>query len=382
LNDIKQSNDAEEKVIDFELPEEHRILLETVRRFAREEVKPLAEKFDRSPTFLKDEFLQIYKKIADLGFFGVMVPEEYGGVGEGFDVLACSIIHEELAKASSGIALSYLPMIVVGGAIISKFGTEEQKRKYLLPGVKGDMIPCFCVTEPDAGSDVAGIKTSFVRDGDEYIINGAKQFITNAPVSNLFFTLAKDKTTGKTWAFLVEPGEGVSIGNELDKMGFRASPTSEVFYDDCRVPAESVIGQEDRGVLQSLTGIELERIFCASINLGIAQAALEESVKYAKERYAFGKPIAEFQMVQSLVANILKNRDDKRRFPSLPTSVVKYYTGNMVLQVTSDAVQIHGGYGYIKDYPVERYMRDAKLLQIGGGTSQIQQMMIARNLLA
>ena len=386
-------------MIDFELPEQHRILMETVRRFAREEVKPLAEKFDRSPTFLKDEFLRIYKKIADLGFFGVMVSEEYGGSGDGFDVLACSIIHEELAKVSAGIALSYLPMIVVGGAIIGKFGTEEQKKKYLPPGVKGDLIPCFCVTEPDAGSDVAGIKTSFVRTGNKYIINGTKQFITNASVASLFFTLAKDKTTGKTWAFLVEAGEGVSVGKELDKMGFRASPTSEVFFEDCRVPSENVIGREDKGVLQSLTGIELERIFCASINLGIAQAALEESVKYAKERKAFGQPIADFQMVQSLLANMAtgvqtgksmlyyaiwdftKNKDVKRKFPSLPTSVVKYYTGNMVLQVTSDAVQIHGGYGYIKDYPVERYMRDAKLLQIGGGTSQIQQMMIARNLL-
>ena len=387
-------------MIDFELPEQHRILLETVRKFAREEVKPLAEKFDRYPTFLKDEILQIYNKIADLGFFGVMVPEEYGGEGEGFDVLACSIIHEELAKASAGIALSYLPMIVVGGVIISKFGTEEQKEKYLPPGVRGDMIPCFCVTEPDAGSDVAGIKTSFVRNGNEYVINGTKQFITNAPVANLFFTLAKDKATGKTWAFLVEPGEGVSVGKELDKMGFRASPTSEVFYDDCRVPSENVIGREDKGVLQSLTGIELERIFCASINVGIAQAALEESVKYAKERKAFGQPIAEFQMVQSLLANIatgvqtgksmlyyaiwdfIENKDVNKKFPSLATSVVKYYTGNMVLQATSDAVQIHGGYGYIKEYPVERYMRDSKMLQIGGGTSQIQQMMIARNLLA
>jgi alkylation response protein AidB-like acyl-CoA dehydrogenase len=182
-------------------------------------------------------------------------------------------------------------------------------------------------------------------------------------------------------------------------MGFRASPTSEVFFEDCRVPSENIIGRDDKGVLQSLTGIELERIFCASINLGIAQAALEESVKYAKERKAFGKPIADFQMVQSLLANMatgvqtgksmlyyaiwdfIKNKDAKRKFPSLNTSVVKYYTGNMVLQVTSDAVQIFGGYGYIKDYPVERYMRDAKLLQIGGGTSQIQQMMIARNLL-
>lgn len=386
-------------MIDFELPEQHRILQETVRRFAREEVKPLAEKFDRSPTFLKDEFLHIYKKIAGLGLFGVMVPEKYGGVGDGFDVLACSIIHEELAKASSGIALSYLPMIVVGGVVLSKFGTEEQKEKYLRPGVKGDMIPCFCVTEPDAGSDVAGIKTSFVRNKNEFIINGTKQFITNAPVANLFYTLAKDKTTGKTWSFLVEPGEGVSVGKELDKMGFRASPTAEVFFDDCRVTSENVIGREDKGVLQSLTGIELERIFCASINVGIAETALEAAVNYAKERKAFGQPIAGFQMVQSLLANMatgvqtgksmlyyaiwdfIKNKDVKRKFPSLPTSVVKYYTGNMVLQVTSDAVQIHGGYGYIKDYPVERYMRDAKMLQIGGGTSQIQQMMIARNLL-
>ncbi len=386
-------------MIDFELSEEHRILQETVRKFAREEVKPLAEKLDRSPEFLKDEFLDIYKKIADLGLFGVMVAEEYGGEGDGFDVLGCSIIHEELAKASSGIALSYLPMIVVGSVVIGKFGTEEQKKKYLTAGMKGDMIPCFCVTEPDAGSDVGGIKATFVRDGDEYIINGSKQFITNASVANLFYILAKDKTTGETWAFLSELCPEITIGKELDKTGFRASPTSEVFFDDCRVPASGVIGEEGKGVLQSLTGIELERIFCASINLGIAQAALDETVKYAKERFAFGRPIAQFQMVQSLLANMatgvqtgksmlyyaiwnfLKNRDDSRKYPSLPTSVVKYYTGNMVHQVTSDAVQIHGGYGYIKDYPVERYLRDAKLLQIGGGTSQIQQMMIARNLL-
>ncbi|MFC1822724.1 acyl-CoA dehydrogenase family protein [Thermodesulfobacteriota bacterium] len=387
-------------MIDFELPEEHKILLETVRRFATEEIKPLAEKFDRSPTFLRDDFLHIYKRMSDLGFFGVMVPEEYGGIGDGFDVLGCSIIHEELARASAGIALSYLPMIIVGGAIINKFGTKEQKAKYLPPAVKGEVIPCLGVTEPDAGSDVAGIKTTFFRDGNDYVINGTKQFITNAPVGNLFYTLAKEKGTGKHYGFLVEAGNGVSVGKELDKMGFRSSPTSEIFYEDCRVPEENIVGKEGEGVMQSLIGIELERIFCSSINLGIAEAALEESIKYAKERMAFGKPIAEFQMVQSLLANMAvgvetgksmlyyaiwdfhKSKDVKKKFPSLATSTVKYHTGNMVLQVTSDAVQIHGGYGYIKEYPVERYMRDAKLLQIGGGTSQIQQIMIARNILS
>lgn len=386
-------------MIDFELSKEHKMLQNEVRAFVKEEVRPLAEDFDRSPTHMTEEYLKIYKKMADVGYYAVMIPEEYGGIGDGFDVLSCSIIHKELAKASAGIGLSYLPTVIVSGEIISSFGSKEQKEKYLPPSVSGELIPCLCVTEPDTGSDVAGIKTEYYKDGDEYVINGTKQFITNAPVSNLFYTLAKDKDTGETTSFLVEKGDGLSTGTPLDKMGHRASPTSEVFYDNCRVSESSVIGDIGRGVTQSLMGIELERIFCASINIGIAEAALEESVKYAKQRQAFGRSIAEFQLVQGLLANmatgvetansmlyyaiwyLLKNRNVKKKYPSIPTSVAKYYSGNMVLQVTSDAVQIHGGYGYIKDYPVERYMRDSKLLQIGGGTSQIQQTIIARNLL-
>jgi len=394
-------------MIDFELSEEHKMIKKAVIEFAKKEIQPLAEDFDRySPCFLHDEtlkkaWLKIYKKIGDLGFFGVLIPEEYGGIGEGFDVLSCAIIHWELGKVCSGIADSYMPPSIVCGVIINTFGTEEQKRKYLPPNAAGDMITSIAVTEPDAGSDVSGIKTSVERVGDELIINGSKQFITNAPVADLFYVLARDKETGKTSGVLVEKGtKGLSTGEPLDKMGHRAGPLSEVFFDDCRVPAENLIGKIGDGVTMSLMAIELERIFCAAENIGIAEASLEASIKYAKERIAFGKPIAKFQAVQGLLAHmatgietsksmlyyaiwdVMKNKDKPKKYPSLSTSIVKYYTGKMVLDVTSDGVQIFGGYGYIKDYPVERYMRDAKLFQIGGGTSQIQEMLIARNLLA
>ena len=199
---------------------------------------------------------------------------------------------------------------------------------------------------------------------------------------------------------MIEPCEGLTIGTHLNKTGFRASPTSEVFYDNCKIPLDSIIEGKESGVERSLRGIEMERIFCGSVNLGIAEASLEESIKYAKERIAFGKPIANFQLVQLMIANMsvgvetirnmlyfaitdcIENKDKPKKFPSLSTSIVKYYSGITVQQVTSDGVQIHGGYGYIKEYPVERYLRDSKLLQIGGGTSQIQAMMIAKNLLS
>ena len=217
-------------MFNFELSKEHKMLESSVKEFVENEVKPLAEEFDQSPIHMTDEFLNIYRKMAELDFFAVMIPEEYGGVGEGFDVISCSIIHKELAKASAGIGLSYMPTIIVSGEIIRRLGTREQKEKYLPPSVTGDLIPCLCITEPDAGSDVGGIETEYTRDENDYIINGTKQFITNAPVANLFCALAKDKETGEISSFLVEKKEGVSTGKPLDKMGYRSSPTSECFF--------------------------------------------------------------------------------------------------------------------------------------------------------
>ena len=387
-------------MLNFKFSQEHKMIEDSVKKFAKDKVKPLAEDFDQATEFMTKEFLEIYKQEAELGYFDIIIPEQYGGIGDGFDLLSCSIIHKELAKASAGIALSYLPTVIVAGAIIAKFGSEKQKEKYLPGSADGSIIPCLCVTEPNAGSDVSGIQSEFYKDGDAYVLNGSKQFITNAPVSNLFYTLAKDRDTGKPCAFLIEPCEGLTIGSHLNKTGHRASPTSEVFYDNCRIPLDSIVGEEGSGVEKSLMGIEMERIFCGSINLGIAEASLEESIKYAKERIAFGKPIANFQLVQLMIANMsvgvetirnmlyfaitdcIENKDKPKKFPSLSTSILKYYSGITVQQVASDGVQIHGGYGYIKEYPVERYLRDSKLLQIGGGTSQIQAMMIAKNLLS
>jgi len=386
-------------VINFELTDEHKMLQDTVRKFTLKEVEPVAGKLDRSAVFLEKEFMKIYKGMADLGFFRLLIPEEYGGTG-GFDILACSIIFREIAKASAGMAGAYMPPMIVCGVILNKFCTEEQKKKYLPLHASGEMITCFGVTEPGAGSDVGAITTSFVREGNELILNGSKQFITNAPVADLFFILAKDEN-GKPCGVLVEKGtKGLSCGEPLSKMGHRATPTSEVFLDNCRVPASNLVGEEGKGAAQSLMAIELERIFCASENVGIAEAALAKSVDYAKQRYAFGKSISKFQAIQHLLAqmatgveaghallyyaiwDVMKNKDVIKKFPSLPTSVVKYYTGTMVEEVTSNAIQIHGGYGYLKEYDVERYYRDSKLFQIGGGTSQIQEGLICKNLLA
>ena len=388
-------------MLNFEFSEEHKMIQNTVREFANKEVKPLAEDFDRSPEFLTKEFLKLFKKMGDLGFYGLMFPEEYEGIGDGLDVLGASIVHRELGKVSAGTASSYMPQIIVGGVIMSRFCSEDQKKKYLPDLAAGEKIVCLGVTEPNAGSDVSAIQTDFYLDGDEYVLNGSKQFITNAPVADLFYVLAKDKEDGEHCGFLIEKGtKGLAVGPHLDKMGHRASPTSEVFMDDCRIPKENIIGEKGKGVTQSLMGIEMERIMCASENVGIAEAALAESIKYSKERISFGKPICKHQAVQGLLAEMatgvktgeamlyyaiwdfLKNKDVPKKFPSLATSIVKYYTGQMVERVTSHAVQVHGGYGYIKEYPVERFMRDSKLFQIGGGTSQIQEMLIARNLLA
>jgi alkylation response protein AidB-like acyl-CoA dehydrogenase len=280
-----------------------------------------------------------------------------------------------------------------------RHGTEEQKQKYLPKLCSGEWIGCFGLTEPCAGSDVAGLKTTAVGDGDSWVLNGSKMFITNAPIADLFIIFAitdKSKNPNKKMsAFIIEKGrEGMTIGPKLKKMGMRASPTSEVFLNNCRIPLSSLMGEEGCGFLYALASIENERALSAAMSVGIGRRALDESIRYAKERNQFGQPIANFQQVQYMIAEMAANihagrcmmydiieRKNRGENISYYASMVKLFCAQMLTKVTLDALQIHGGYGYMREFPVERLTRDAKLLELGGGTNEIQRIVIAKHLL-
>lgn len=376
----------------FFLKEEHMMLRETIRNFAEKEVKPLAEKVDQESYFPVETF----KKLGEMGFLGLPIPEEYGGAGS--DTMSYAITVEELGRACGSTGLSYAAHVSLGTSPFYLFGNEEQKHKFLPKLSSGEWLGAWALTEPGAGSDAAGQKTTAVLDGDHYVLNGAKTFITNALYANSFIIMAMtDKARGNRGisAFALEKGTpGLKIGKTENKMGMRGSPTSQLIFEDCRVPKESILGQEGEGFIQALKTLDGGRISIASLALGIAQAAFEAALKYSTEREQFNSSISNFQSVQNHLANMATEihaarlmiyqaawlKDNKIPFTK-ESAMAKLYASEVSSRVTNLAIQIHGGYGYIKEFPVERYLRDAKLTEIGEGTSEIQRLVIARNLI-
>ncbi|HEK9100967.1 TPA: acyl-CoA dehydrogenase AcdA [Bacillus pseudomycoides] len=375
----------------FKLSEEHEMIRKMVRDFARNEVAPTAAERDEEERFDR----ALFDQMADLGLTGIPWPEEYGGIGS--DYLAYVIAVEELSRvcASTGVTLSAHTSLA--GWPIFKFGTEEQKQKFLRPMAEGKKIGAYGLTEPGSGSDAGGMKTTAKRDGDHYILNGSKIFITNGGIADIYVVFALTDPESKqrgTSAFIVESDTpGFSVGKKESKLGIRSSPTTEIMFEDCRIPAENLLGEEGQGFKIAMQTLDGGRNGIAAQAVGISQGALDASVEYARERHQFGKPIAAQQGIGFKLADMATNVEAARLLTyqaawleseGLPygkeSAMSKVFAGDTAMKVTTEAVQVFGGYGYTKDYPVERFMRDAKITQIYEGTQEIQRLVISRML--
>ncbi|MDM5361369.1 butyryl-CoA dehydrogenase [Peribacillus sp. B2I2] len=373
----------------FKLTEEHEMIRKMVRDFAQNEVAPTAAERDEEERFDRE----IFDKMAELGLTGIPWPEEYGGIGS--DYLAYCIAIEELSRvcASTGVTLSAHTSLA--GWPIYKFGSEEQKQKYLRPMAQGEKIGAYGLTEPSSGSDAGGMRTTAKLVGDEYIISGSKIFITNGGIADTYvvFALTDPKSKQKgTSAFIVEKDfPGFSVGKKEKKLGIRSSPTTEIIFDECRVPKENLLGKEGEGFKIAMMTLDGGRNGIAAQAVGIAQGALDAAVDYAKERVQFGKPISAQQGIGFKLADMATGVEASRLltyqaawlesegFPyGKESAMSKLFAGDTAMKVTTEAVQVFGGYGYTKDYPVERYMRDAKITQIYEGTQEIQKLVISR----
>ena len=378
--------------MDFSLSEEQQLLQQTVRDFAQAEIAPHAREWDEKQAFPRE----IFSKLGALGLMGAVWPTEYGGAG--LSTLDYAIVMEEVSRADAGVALSLAAHNSLCSGHIFLAGNEEQKKKYLTPLAKGEKVGCWGLTENSAGSDAGGTKTVAVKDGDHWVLNGSKTFITNASVADTAVVMAvTDKSKGKKGisAFVIERGTpGFRPGKKEDKLGVRSSDTSELVLEDCRVPAANLLGQEGHGFVDTLRILDRGRIGIAAWSLGIAQASLETSMSYAQGRRQFGHAIAEFQAIQFKIADMAVKVDaarlltwraahlrDSGQEHTAQSSMAKLYASEVAVEVALDAVQIHGGYGFLKDYPVERYLRDSKLGTIGEGTSEVQRLVIARELM-
>ena len=376
----------------FEYTEEQLILQRMVREFADEKIKPIAAELDETARFPAE----LVAEMAELGLMGVAIPETYGGAG--MDNICYSIAIEEVSRAcaSTGVIMSVNNSLVCDP--IFQNGNEEQLRKYLVPLASGKKLGCFGLTEPEAGSDAVSQKTKAVRDGDYWLINGSKNFITNgreADVCVLFAVTDKAKGARGISTFIVEKGTaGFSVGKVEKKLGISASSTAELIFEDCRIPAGNLLGELGRGFAIAMETLDGGRIGIASQALGIARAAFETALQYSKERVQFGKPISDKQAIQWMLADMATEIDaarlltlraaylkDKKQRYSKESSMAKLFASETAMKVTTKAIQVHGGYGYIKEYPVERHFRDAKITEIYEGTSEIQRLVIASNLL-
>jgi butyryl-CoA dehydrogenase len=378
--------------MNFKLSEEHQLIRANVREFCQKYVEPAADEIDQQPRFPED----IVKKLAEQDWLGIPFPEEYGGAGS--DYLSYIIIVEELSRACATTGFTLECHTSLACYPLFKFGTEEQKKKYLVPLCKGEILGSFALTEPGAGTDAGAASTTAVLDGNEYVLNGSKIFISNAPVAGVLIIFAmtdKAKGTKGLSAFIV-PGKtpGLVIGKHLNKMGIRGSLTAEVFLKDCRIPKENLLGQEGQGFRIAMMTLDGGRIGIAAQALGIAQAALDESVRYSKERVQFGKPISTFQAIQWMIADMATAVEASRFLTyhaawcydqGLPYSkeaaMAKLFASETAVYQTNRAVQIHGGIGYIKGHKVERLYRDAKITEIYEGTSEVMRMVISGNVL-
>lgn len=379
--------------MNFDLTSEQEMILKTIREFADEEVAPGALDRDRNKEFP----IEIFKKMADLGLMGLPFPEEYGGAGA--DTVSFAIVTEELSRACGSTGITYSAHISLGGAPLYLFGTEEQKQKYLVPICTGETFGAFGLTEPSAGSDAGGTRTTAVEKDGDYIINGNKCFITNASYAkHLALTAITGETDGKKEiSAIIVPtdADGFKVIDNYEKMGLHASNTTELVLEDVRVPTEHLLGKKGEGFKQFLITLDGGRIGIGAMAVGIAQAAYEKAVQYAKERQQFGRSLSNFQAIQFKLADMAMKIDlarnmvykaawlkDQGRAFSKEASMCKLYASEICMEITDQAVQIHGGYGYMRDYHVERFMRDGKLTEIGEGTSEVQRLVIARQILS
>jgi isovaleryl-CoA dehydrogenase len=388
----------QEETMDFELTRDQKMIEKNIREFMLKEIAPVAEEIDR-----KDQFPSgIWRKMGELGYLGLSIGEAYGG--SGYDTTTFTIMMEQMARICPALALSVGAHSNLCAHNLERNANEDQKRKYL-PGLcQGELIGCLGLTEPDAGSDAVGIKTTAEREGDYYVLNGSKMFITNAPEADIALIYAKtDLAMGSKGitAFIVEKDfKGFSVSSKLDKMGNRGSATGELFFSNCRVPRENVLGDVNMGVKVMMNGLDVERVIVAGMALGLGEAALELSVDYAGKRHQFGKPIGSFQLIKAKLATMYTELEAARglvfraarlsensRRGGRGTPIHKLaaaavlYTAEAASRAVNEAVQIHGGYGYTLEYAVNRLYRDAKLYEIGAGTSEIRRLVIADELL-
>lgn len=379
-------------MLNLDLTDEQRQLQEMVRDFAEREIRPHVMEWDE-----KQEMpLEILRRLGGLGVLGVVFPEDLGGAGMGY--VEYAIVMEELARVDPSVALSVLAHLSLAAGHIYQHGGEEQKRRYLPKLASGEWIGCWSLTEPDAGSDAAGTKTTAVSDGASWVLNGSKTFTTNAHQADLCVVMAVTDPglgTHGISAFIVEKGTpGFSTGRKENKLGMRASDTGEVIFSGCRVPAENLIGRRGRGFVQAMKILDGGRVAIAGLGVGLARGAYEAALSYAKQRRQFGKRISEFQLIQHKLTDMATEIDasrlltyraawmlDQGRRVTKEAAMAKLFSSEAAVRVANEAVQIFGGYGFVKDYPVEKFYRDVKLLTIGEGTSEIQRMVIARQIL-
>jgi len=378
--------------MNFQLAEEHEMLRKMVREFAENQVAPTAAERDEEERFDR----VIFEQMAELGLTGIPWPEKYGGAGA--DYLSYVIAVEELSRVDASVGVTLSAHVSLASWPLYKFGTEEQKQNYLRPLAEGKKLGAYCLTEPGSGSDSAGMRTTAVREGDHYVLNGTKVFITNAGEAEIYIVFAvtnpEMKHKGIT-AFILEKGmPGFTMGKKEKKLGIRSSPTMAIHFDNVRVPAKNVLGEEGQGFKIAMMTLDGGRSGIAAQAVGIAQGAYEHALAYAKERRQFGKPIASLQAIQFKLADMATKieaarlltyqaawREDQGLPYGKASAMSKLFASDIAMEVTTEAVQIFGGYGYTREYPVERFMRDAKITQIYEGTNEIQRVVISNYLL-
>lgn len=380
--------------MDFTFSEEHRMIIDGAKKFAEKELAPVAAELDEK----QEVNIKALKELGELGYLGMTVPEEYGGTGAGAVAYAGAMVEFSKVDAGTSVGVSVQNSLVNDAVMM--FGTEDQKKAYLPKLASGEWFGCFSLTEAGAGSDPGHIRATAVRDGDDYVLNGTKNFTTNggfADVIIAFFSTDREKGAKGISAILI-PKEtpGFEVGKHENKLGIRSSSTTEMVFTDCRVPAKNLLGQENKGLNIALATLDCGRIGIAAQAIGIAEAALEEAVKYAKERVQFGKPLAEFEALQFTLADMAVDvevaktmlyrvawmKDSGAKKFTKESAMVKLFASEMSHRVCHKALQIHGGYGFIKDYKVERLYRDQRITEIYEGTSEIQRLVIARSLLS
>ncbi|ASS76070.1 acyl-CoA dehydrogenase [Tumebacillus algifaecis] len=377
--------------MNFDLTQDQIMIRNTVRDFAEAEIKPKAEHVDKTGEFPYDTFM----KMGELGFLGLPISEEYGGAGA--DTIAYALAVEEVGRACGSHGLSYAAAVSLGCNPFAAFGTEEQKQKWLVPLAEGKILGAFGLTEPNAGSDASGTQTTAVLEGDEWVVNGSKCFITNVSFAKVcVVTALTDRSRGsKGITAIIVPTDtpGFSTSTPYEKLGLKGSNTAEIILDNVRVPKENVLGTVNDGFIQFMKTLDGGRISIGALSVGIAQAAYEAALQYAKERKQFGQSISKFQAIQFKLADMAMHielarnavhkaawlKDQGRPFGK-EAAMAKLFASEICMKACDQAVQIHGGYGYMKEYPVERMFRDAKLMEIGEGTSEIQRIVIARHI--